>query len=117
MFIQKVIVTIATVLALATNSTAQTSFDMSDTPKGATTRWTSSYGDFSVKHLGQKGDLFKFRFKRAGSKGHPLTLMSWANRNGDTVKAKIGSATITFSPHDCSLTLGRCEYVENHSLE
>lgn len=106
---------IAFVLLFASGPTAQTPFDVSKKTKGDITRWASSYGNFSVKYLGQQGDLFRFRFKRDASRGKPLSLVSWTNRNGDTVRAKIGSASVTFSPHDCSLTLGRCSYVEKHS--
>jgi hypothetical protein len=115
MIVPKPVISAAFVFVLGAGALAQTSFDMSKTSKGSVTKWASSYGNFSVKHLGQKGALFKFSFKRDGSKGYPLNLVSWSNRNGDTVKAKIGSTTVTFTPHDCSMTLGRCEYVETHS--
>jgi len=94
---------------------AEPRFDVSKKPVHSVTRYQADDGIISVTYLGVDQFGHKFLFDRDASKGSPLRLYSWSLRNGDTVRVDIDGAIITFEPHDCSLTLGKCTYVETHS--
>ena len=94
---------------------SQTQFDVSRLPIGSTVRWTTHNGNTSITLRQRSGDLFLFDFVRDGSKGSPLKVRFWSNRNGQSVKAIIGNETVTYSPSDCTLTVGKCTYRETLS--
>ncbi|GGX62587.1 hypothetical protein GCM10007385_34650 [Tateyamaria omphalii] len=107
------IAAIATTLALP--AAAQPSYDMGALPKGATFTWRAHNGNAKVKVMGHDGSLFKFRYTRDASLGEPVKVTSWSDSMGNTVKARVPSGTVTFAPHDCSMTPGTCRYTEKHS--
>lgn len=101
--------------SLALPTTAQPVYDLGTLPKGATFTWRAHNGNATVKFMGQNGQLFKFRYTRDASQGEPVKVTSWSDRMGNTVKARVPSGTVTFTPHDCSMTPGTCRYTEKHS--
>ncbi|WP_299699677.1 hypothetical protein [uncultured Tateyamaria sp.] len=107
--------TLAITALLAHPVIAQPAYDMGALPKGATFTWHADNGNATVKYLGQNGPLFKFRYTRDASQGQPIKVTSWSDRAGNTVKARVPSGTVTFTPHDCSMTPGTCQYTESHS--
>ena len=101
----------ALLLSLATGVQAgMPQYDLSKVTKGSTAKWTSYLGDFTVKLNGKSQGKYVFDYKRDASQDNPLAARSWANANGDTVKAKFGAITVKLTPHDCSMTMGECKY-------
>ncbi len=100
------------VLASFVPAVAQPNFNFAAKRVGDVTRWQADNGKTTVTFRGCEGGLFVLDFRRDASRGQPLSLRFWANARGEAVKARFNGRTMTFSPSDCSLTVGRCTYVE-----
>ena len=113
--IRKFIVGLGICLSYVSVAFAEPSFDVSSKVKADIVRWQTHNGITSVKFLGKRKQLYKLSFVRDGSKGKPLKGTFWSNQRGELVKAEFQGVTTSYSPSDCSLTIGRCEFVETHS--
>ncbi len=102
-------------LMLLTLASAASAFDLSKKEIGTITRWKTHNGNTHLQYLGPAGKHYLLEFTRDGSKGAPMKLTLWTDRQGNTVKLKTGAVTITFDPHDCNTTRGKCTYTETHS--
>jgi hypothetical protein len=87
-------------------------FDLSGLPEGSVHRWQTNNGNTKIVFKGKRGGAYRLEFSRDGSKGDPAKGTLWATRRGEIVQAKFGSSVTKFTPHDCSLTLGKCVYTE-----
>jgi len=99
-------------LASLTLSVAQPSFNPAAKKVGDVTRWQADNGKTSVTYRGREGALLVLDFRRDASRGQPLSLRVWTNARGEAVKVRYNGRITTYSPSDCSLTVGRCTYVE-----
>jgi len=99
-------------LASLTLAVAQPSFNPAAKKVGEVTRWQADNGKTSVTYRGRTGGLLVLDFKRDASRGQPLSLRFWANARGEAVKARYKGQITTYSPSDCSLTIGHCTYIE-----
>ena len=99
-------------IVFTSQAVAQQQFDISGKTKGDVIQWRAHNGNTSVIFLRRSGKYYKLAFSRDSSKGQPLKATFWATRKGEIVKAKVGGVTTRFSPHDCSLTVGRCVSME-----
>lgn len=81
-------------------------FDISKLPIGYEWRWRADNGNTKFVITGH----LKGRFTRDSSKGQPLEATVHINKKGEATRFVAKHLEIRFTPHDCSLTLGDCEY-------
>lgn len=81
-------------------------FDITGLLIGHTWRWQADNGNTSFEITG----YLKGRFTRDASKGQPGEATIWMNRKGEAKRLVSGAFEIRFSPNDCFLTVGRCQY-------
>ncbi|MEM7243464.1 MAG: hypothetical protein AAF429_14885 [Pseudomonadota bacterium] len=88
------------------------SYDLSKIPKGTKVKYLSHLGNIEITHLGPKSDGFAYKLTRDNSENAAITVRSWSDAAGNTIRAKVNGETTIISPHDCSMTFGICEYSE-----
>ena len=102
-------------LRLGAENAQPSMFDISTGAPGTMTRWQADNGGTSVRFDGKAGDAYRLTFERDASKGQPLKMSLWAAQDGQTLRKRSGAVETRYTPHDCSLTLGRCVYREDNS--
>ncbi len=99
----------------AVSAAAQPPYDMERTPKGTTLEYETPQGVFRVHYAGRDGKLYLFENSRDASKGAPLAVKNWVQRDGQTVRVRQNGETLRFRPHDCSYTIGTCKFTVSSS--
>ena len=93
---------------------AQTSFDPAAQEVGAVTTWAHKFGSRKMIYLGTDGDLFRYEWRNKIS-GPEQIFTIWRDRNAQKTRLEVpGGVVQTYEPHDCRLTVGRCEYTYSH---
>lgn len=107
------VATCVVLFAFTQSGQAQVSFDPSAQEIGAVTRWSHKYGTRQVTYLGPDGEDFKYEWRNKTG-GQELVIMIWRDSNGQGTRLEGGDEIQTYTPHNCRLTLGRCEYVYSY---
>ncbi len=95
-------------IRLGPQSAQATKFDASVDSPGTMTRWYADNGGTMLRFEGEEAGLLRFYFERDASKGEPLRMTIWSTQDGQSVRWRSGDVEARYTPHDCSLTLGRC---------
>ena len=98
---------------IAQPGSAQASFDPSAQEIGTVTRWSHKYGTRQITYLGPDGD--EFRYEWSNKTGGPANVFTiWRDGNGQLTRLEAGDVVQTYVPHNCRLTIGRCEYLYSY---
>jgi len=89
--------------------------DLKYKPIGSQDIWLADNGVTTVTYIGPVGDFYGFRLLRDASMNDPIEVIFFTNRQGESTISWVNGLVTTFSPSDCSLTIGRCSYVERRS--
>jgi hypothetical protein len=95
---------------------AQTSFDPGAQEPGTVTRWSHSHGTRQMTYLGQDELGFKYEWRNKTG-GQDNVMLIWRDASGQKTRLEAGEVIQTYTPHDCRLTVGRCEYVFSYMHE
>lgn len=95
----------------AVESTAQ-EIDVTRLSVGEHRQWDTDLGRTQITYQGKDAKGHKFQFQRDGSKDADDAGYIWTTRDGQTLSFETGTFHSTYSPHDCTLTLGECRFVE-----
>lgn len=92
---------------------AEDGFDPAAQEVGAVTRWSHKFGTRQLTYLGQDdiGNKYEWRNKTGGQE---LVFFIWRNSDGQNIRLEGGDEVQTYAPHNCRLTVGRCEYVYSY---
>lgn len=100
-------------LTASHQGSAQVSFNPEAQEIGVTTKWAHKYGTRQLTYLGpdEKGLKYEWRNKVGGQY---LVFFIWRNSEGQNVRLEGGDEVQIYAPHNCRLTIGRCEYVYSY---
>ncbi|NOR61332.1 MAG: hypothetical protein GQ535_02410 [Rhodobacteraceae bacterium] len=101
---------VLTLLATFAQAGPLPSYDISLLEVGTVIEWQTDRGLQSMTYLGPDDGLLKIHLSFPTTRGHTLEIDGWQTQSGQTKRAVAGNQTMVMSPHDCSNSVGHCEY-------
>ena len=93
---------------------AQAEFDLNQMPLDWVGQIDTDKGITFMRFEGSENRLFRFTYRvSTGTSEEQIEI--WANANSQTVFARSGDVSISFTPHDCWPSLGSCRYTKAYS--
>lgn len=110
---------ISLIILFTSNSVfADPEYDVSKLEVGYVASWVVPYGRVQLTYLGSEGSEYEFEVetKRKSAFKDPATKL-WTTLDGQITRMEYNKVQQIYSPHNCSHTVGRCEFTYTYIRE
>jgi len=91
-------------------------YDPAAQEEGAIAKWAMKYGTRTLVYLGPDGDQHRYEW-RTKLKGPEQVTKLWRDGDAQMTRMEYDNVEQIYEPHDCRLTVGRCEYTYTYVNE